>query len=155
MHKFLTKGSTLFLAICCFTVLLLVAFSMNKASAITEFGSTSDKTLTVFDNYGIYISLIFPILALACAYILFGLMSAFNLRKHTWAIPAILIVTFGMWLWFAITITFFEPRYASVAIAIILFEGYPLLIASGIMTAGSIAALIYTQKAHKGSKHEK
>jgi len=88
-------------------------------------------------KYGIYIPIIIGILSILKSYILLGL---FYIIQIDWIVSKILIyfLIYGFWLFFAIQLKYYEPRYTDIAIVIIDVYSLPLLIASSLTLVGVV-----------------
>ena len=88
-------------------------------------------------KYGIYIPIIIGVLSILKSYILLGL---FYIIQIEWIISKILIyfLIYGFWLFFAIQLKYYEPRYTDIAIVIIDVYSLPLLIASSLTLVGVV-----------------
>ena len=88
-------------------------------------------------KYGIYVPIIIGTLSILKSYILLGL---FYIIQIEWIISKILIyfLIYGFWLFFAIQLKYYEPRYTDIAIVIIDVYSLPLLIASSLTLVGVI-----------------
>ena len=88
-------------------------------------------------KYGIYVPIIIGILSILKSYILLGL---FYIIQIEWIISKILIyfLIYGFWLFFAIQLKYYEPRYTDIAIVIIDVYSLPLLIASSLTLVGVV-----------------
>ena len=88
-------------------------------------------------KYGIYVPIIIGILSILKSYILLGL---FYIIQIDWIVSKILIyfLIYGFWLFFAIQLKYYEPRYTDIAIVIIDVYSLPLLIASSLTLVGVI-----------------
>lgn len=88
-------------------------------------------------KYGIYVPIIIGVLSILKSYILLGL---FYIIQIEWIISKILIyfLIYGFWLFFAIQLKYYEPRYTDIAIVIIDVYSLPLLIASSLTLVGVV-----------------
>jgi len=88
-------------------------------------------------KYGIYVPIIIGVLSILKSYILLGL---FYIIQIDWIVSKILIyfLIYGFWLFFAIQLKYYEPRYTDIAIVIIDVYSLPLLIASSLTLVGVV-----------------
>lgn len=99
--------------------------------------SRTSSIYSYIAKYGIYVPIIIGILSILKSYILLGL---FYIIQIEWIISKILIyfLIYGFWLFFAIQLKYYEPRYTDIAIVIIDVYSLPLLIASSLTLVGVI-----------------
>ena len=99
--------------------------------------SGTNSIYSYIAKYGIYVPIIIGTLSILKSYILLGL---FYIIQIEWIISKILIyfLIYGFWLFFAIQLKYYEPRYTDIAIVIIDVYSLPLLIASSLTLVGVI-----------------
>ena len=99
--------------------------------------SGTNSIYSYIAKYGIYVPIIIGALSILKSYILLGL---FYIIQIEWIISKILIyfLIYGFWLFFAIQLKYYEPRYTDIAIVIIDVYSLPLLIASSLTLVGVI-----------------
>lgn len=95
---------------------------------------TNQEMLTLFGKFSPLGGVVFGFLSMLVMY----LLRLFGLRKLRFSGPILLLLSFLPWLAFGYQLVYLEPRYASIAVAIILFLGTPLLYASAVLSALAI-----------------
>jgi len=154
--KFFQRPVFILIFFMAFIIIASIVFSLNKSSAeekylaandkvpsIKAFGGSAEEVKEGVLKYGIIAFVVLGILAMALAYILYGISSIFKLKSGaSWsmALSSLLLFSLGF------ELTFLERGYVTIANAIIYFIGNPLFISSLMMLISSILLLIYNIK---------
>jgi len=131
VKAFISKQS--FVAVLCivFAIVFTASFIVNKEAALKDFASANYRMEDIFTKYGIYAGIIFAVVSWIVLGMLEGIASLVGLGKWKYVNIILSLIVFGGWLAFAVQLVFIEPRFTSIAKAIIFFTGKPLLYASG------------------------
>lgn len=116
-----------------FTLLFYVFYWYYKPVNLT--GTSS--VYTYLTKYGIYVPLAIWLLLILKSYILLFLMYILRINGLITKILIYLLI-YGFWLFFAVQLYYYEPRYTDIAIVIIDVYSLPLLLASSLTLVGVI-----------------
>lgn len=101
---------------------------------------TSEAILSVFRKWSVFVGAPLGLISMILMYII----RLFGLRKIRIGGAILLMIGFLPWLIFGYDLVYLEPRYASMAIAIINFLGQPMFYASAIMVGLGLIWLLVT-----------
>lgn len=120
-----------------FFALLFAGFSLMNKPDVSVI--QSQAILDIFQKWSVFAGAAFGFLSMLGMY-LFWL---FGLRRLRLAGPILLLLGYLPWLAFGYNLVYLEPRYAAIAIAIILFFGKPLLYASAVIVGLGILGFLF------------
>lgn len=109
--------------------LLFMAFGFTLVPDTTSL--TNQGMIDIFQKWSPYAGFVFGFLSMILMYII----RLFGLRRLRFCGGIIILAGFLPWLLFGYNLVYLEPRYASIAVAIILFLGKPMLYAGAVMVA--------------------
>lgn len=128
------ESKWLYLVFWLFFILSFYAFYWYyKPVNLTGTGSV----YSYFTKYGIYVPLAIWFLSILKSYILLFLMYILRINGLITKILIYLLI-YDFWLFFAIQLQYYEPRYTDIAIVIIDAYSFPLLLASSLTLLGVI-----------------
>jgi len=119
-----------FLALLVFAGLYFAVFKLFPASVADI---DSERILAPFQKYGAYAGAGVGLLSMLGMYIVYIFRSLFHLNRFGFSAPFVLMLGYAPWAAFGYQLVYREPRYATIAKAIISFMGRPLLYASSAM----------------------
>jgi uncharacterized membrane protein YczE len=108
----------------------------------------SSSAYTFFSKYWMYLPLAIGWVSILVSYILLVLTSMFRVNFFITKLLIYLIV-YGFWLYFAVQLRYFEPRYTDIAKIIIDTYAFPLLLASG----ATLILVVLLSFFHTNKKH--
>ena len=142
----------IFLAVLVFA---LVFFLVTQQMPADPSGITNTTIVTLFQQYTPYGGLAFGVLSLLLMGILAGVFRLVGISKLRFSRPLLVVLGFAPWVAFGYQLVYREPRYATIAKAIIEFLGEPLLYAGSALVGVGVLWLMVSLFKPSSSPHEK
>lgn len=133
----------------------LVFFLVTQQMPADPSGITNSTMVTLFEQYTPYGGLAFGLLSLLLIALLAGIFRLVGFSRFRFARPLLVILGFAPWAAFGYQLVYREPRYATIAKAIIEYLGEPLLYAGSALVGVGILWFVVTLFRPSSSSYEK
>lgn len=123
-------------------VFALLFFLVTQQMPADPSSITNSTIVTLFEQYTPYGGLVFGLLSLLLIALLAGIFRLVGLSKTRFSRPLMVTLGFAPWAAFGYQLVYREPRYATIAKAIIEYLGEPLLYAGSVLVGVGVLCLV-------------